>query len=140
MIIGIRRADKNDWEKRVPLIPADVMYLKEKHGIQTLIQPSKIRAYKNEEYEKAIAYFKEVAKLRPSQYNAFYNISRIFAKQENNNESLKWLKTAVENGYYSWEDLQNDRYMDGIRETSEYKEIKNAALKSSASSKSEDSA
>ena len=53
MIIGIRRADKNDWEQRVPLIPEDVKYLKEKYGIQTLIQPSKIRAYKNEDYKKA---------------------------------------------------------------------------------------
>ena len=53
MIIGIRRADKNDWEQRVPLIPEDVKYLKEKYGIQTLIQPSKIRAYKNEDYKMA---------------------------------------------------------------------------------------
>jgi alpha-aminoadipic semialdehyde synthase len=53
MIIGIRRADKNDWEQRVPLIPQDVKYLKDKFGIRTLIQPSDIRAYKNEEYEKA---------------------------------------------------------------------------------------
>jgi alpha-aminoadipic semialdehyde synthase len=53
MIIGIRRADKNDWEQRVPLIPDDVKYLKDKYGIRTLIQPSKIRAYKNEEYENA---------------------------------------------------------------------------------------
>jgi alpha-aminoadipic semialdehyde synthase len=53
MIIGIRRADKNDWEQRVPLIPEDVKYLKDKYGIRTLIQPSEIRAYKNEEYEKA---------------------------------------------------------------------------------------
>ena len=32
--IGIRREDKNEWEKRVPLVPADVRWLKEKHGIQ----------------------------------------------------------------------------------------------------------
>ncbi|MBT8378069.1 MAG: hypothetical protein KJN64_02440 [Ignavibacteria bacterium] len=53
MIIGIRRADKNDWEQRVPLIPEDLKYLKEKYGIHTLIQPSDIRAYKNEEYKNA---------------------------------------------------------------------------------------
>ena len=53
MIIGIRRADKNKWEKRVPLIPEDVRYLKNKFGIHTLIQPSNIRAYKNEDYKIA---------------------------------------------------------------------------------------
>jgi len=53
MIIGIRRADKNKWEKRTPLIPEDVKYLKAKYGIQTLIQPSEIRAYTNEQYSTA---------------------------------------------------------------------------------------
>ncbi len=53
MIIGIRRADKNKWEKRVPLIPDDIKYLKQKFGIQTLIQPSEIRAYTNDQYQEA---------------------------------------------------------------------------------------
>ncbi|MCP4155300.1 MAG: hypothetical protein GY757_46670 [bacterium] len=52
-IIGIRREDKNKWERRVPLIPGDVKELKEKHGIKTIIQPSKIRIFSDEEYEKA---------------------------------------------------------------------------------------
>jgi alpha-aminoadipic semialdehyde synthase len=50
MIIGIRREDKNKWERRVPLIPDDIEFLKNKYGIKTLIQPSKIRAYSDEEY------------------------------------------------------------------------------------------
>ena len=53
MIIGIRRADKNKWEKRTPLIPEDIKYLKEKYGIQSLVQPSKIRAYTNDQYSAA---------------------------------------------------------------------------------------
>jgi len=50
MVIGIRRADKNKWEKRTPLIPDDLKYLKEKYDIQTLVQPSEIRAYTNDQY------------------------------------------------------------------------------------------
>jgi len=53
MIIGIRREDKNEWERRVPLIPNDIKFLKDKWGIKTLIQPSNIRAYNDEEYTKA---------------------------------------------------------------------------------------
>jgi len=53
MIIGIRREDKNKWERRTPLIPDDVKYLKEKYDIQTLIQPSEIRAYTKEQYKEA---------------------------------------------------------------------------------------
>lgn len=59
MIIGIRREDKNKWEKRVPLIPDDIEFLKNKYGIETLIQPSKIRAYPDEEYSNAGAFVTE---------------------------------------------------------------------------------
>ena len=52
-IIGIRREDKNQWERRVPLTPNDVKELKEKFGIKTIIQPSKIRIFTDKEYEKA---------------------------------------------------------------------------------------
>ncbi|MCI0501590.1 MAG: bifunctional lysine ketoglutarate reductase /saccharopine dehydrogenase family protein [Epsilonproteobacteria bacterium] len=48
--LGIRREDKNIWEKRVPIIPDHVKELKEKHGIKTIIQPSKIRIFDDEEY------------------------------------------------------------------------------------------
>lgn len=50
-VIGIRREDKNQWERRVPLTPTDVKELKEKFGIKTIIQPSKIRIFTDEEYE-----------------------------------------------------------------------------------------
>jgi len=53
MIIGIRRADKNKWERRTPLIPDDLKYLKDKYGIQSLVQPSEIRAYTNDQYAAA---------------------------------------------------------------------------------------
>ena len=51
--IGIRREDKNEWERRVPLVPDDVRWLKEKHGVRTLIQPSAIRTFRDEEYRRA---------------------------------------------------------------------------------------
>jgi len=52
LTLGIRREDKNKWEKRVPLIPDHVHELKEKHQISTIIQPSSIRAYADEEYKR----------------------------------------------------------------------------------------
>ena len=48
--IGIRREDKNEWERRVPLVPDDVAELHEKYGIKTIIQPSKIRIFSDDEY------------------------------------------------------------------------------------------
>ncbi|MGE5341043.1 MAG: bifunctional lysine ketoglutarate reductase /saccharopine dehydrogenase family protein [Candidatus Omnitrophota bacterium] len=58
-VIGIRREDKNKWERRVPLVPRDVKELKEKYGIKTIIQPSAIRIFTDEEYARAGAEINE---------------------------------------------------------------------------------
>ena len=57
--IAIRREDKNEWERRVPLVPDDVRWLKEKHGIHTIIQPSAIRIFSNEDFRRAGAVISE---------------------------------------------------------------------------------
>ncbi|MCD6310230.1 MAG: hypothetical protein J7M18_05910, partial [Candidatus Eremiobacteraeota bacterium] len=57
--LGIRREDKSKWERRVPLNPADVKKLIEKHGIHIVIQPSNIRIYSDQEYLDAKAEINE---------------------------------------------------------------------------------
>ena len=58
-ILGIRREDKNKWERRVAIIPNHVSELKEKQGIKTILQPSDIRIFKDSEYKSAGAEIKE---------------------------------------------------------------------------------
>jgi alpha-aminoadipic semialdehyde synthase len=43
--IGIRREDKNEWERRVPLIPHDIAELIVGKGYDFVVQPSNIRAF-----------------------------------------------------------------------------------------------
>ena len=50
--LGIRREDKNEWEKRVPLVPTDILELKEKHSIETVVQPSKIHIFPDQDYRR----------------------------------------------------------------------------------------
>jgi len=50
LTIGIRREDKNEWEKRVPLTPPDVAELQQKLGLRFIVQPSSIRIYADEDY------------------------------------------------------------------------------------------
>ncbi len=50
-LIGIRREDKNIWERRVPLIPRHVEILKKEHDIQTRLQPFPARAFSDDEYK-----------------------------------------------------------------------------------------
>ena len=48
--IGIRREDKNKWERRVPLTPEDIATLRRDHGIEFSLQPFPTRAYSDEEF------------------------------------------------------------------------------------------
>lgn len=56
---GIRREDKNPWERRVPFTPKHVKELIEKHSLNVSVQPSEIRVFPEEEYTKAGATIQE---------------------------------------------------------------------------------
>jgi len=57
---GIRREDKNRWEKRVPIIPSHIKdILNENRDIEVIVQPSKIRVFSDKEYQDAGAIIKE---------------------------------------------------------------------------------
>ena len=48
--IGVRLEDKSQWERRVPLVPADVERLVHEHDLQVCVQPSSIRVYNDQDY------------------------------------------------------------------------------------------
>ena len=51
--LGIRREDKNKWERRVPIVPEDVQMLKKQYDIESTVQPSSIRVFSGEEYQES---------------------------------------------------------------------------------------
>lgn len=51
-IIGIRREDKNQWERRVPLIPAHVRELTQANHLDLRVQSSPIRIFPDEDYRR----------------------------------------------------------------------------------------
>lgn len=56
--LGIRREDKNDYERRVPLVPDQVRALV-RQGIEVFVQPSRIRVFKDDEFSAAGATVQE---------------------------------------------------------------------------------
>ena len=50
--LGIRREDKNPWERRVPLIPVHARELLRKFPLDIKIQPSPIRVFSDEDYRR----------------------------------------------------------------------------------------
>lgn len=51
--IGIRREDKNRWERRVPLTPRHAKELIRRRELDIWVQPSKIRIFHDERYRQA---------------------------------------------------------------------------------------
>jgi alpha-aminoadipic semialdehyde synthase len=58
-LIGIRREDKNKWERRTPLTPDQVTALIQTHELEILVQPSSVRAFADEAYAAAGATLQE---------------------------------------------------------------------------------
>jgi len=52
-VIGIRREDKNKWERRTPLVPTDASDLQTNRGLKVVVQPSRVRVYADDEYRSA---------------------------------------------------------------------------------------
>ena len=52
-MIGLRREDKSEWERRVPIIPQDAAKLQREHGIQVIAQTSATRAFADSEFVEA---------------------------------------------------------------------------------------
>ncbi len=50
--IGIRREDRNLWERRAPLIPAHVRELQGNHPLEIWVEPSAIRVFSDDDYRR----------------------------------------------------------------------------------------
>ena len=50
ILIGIRREDKNPWEKRVPLVPTHVREIVQNNPIEIWLQPSDLRIIPDKDY------------------------------------------------------------------------------------------
>lgn len=57
--LAIRREDKNQWERRVPLTPTHVAALAQQHNLKIVVQPSPIRAFADDAYTQAGALIRE---------------------------------------------------------------------------------
>ena len=75
------------------------------------------------EYDNAISALYKILELRPENPDVYYNIACMHAKQNNLDESINWLKSAIEKGFSDWELLENDNDLENIRSSSDYREL-----------------
>ncbi len=50
--IGIRREDRNPWERRAPLIPSHVRELQQNYPLEVWVQPSATRVFSDDDYRR----------------------------------------------------------------------------------------
>ena len=73
-------------------------------------------AYKQKAaYGKALDAFLEMVGRWPDNAAASYNIACVYALQNEEQDALKWLQRAVDNGYANWERIQTDPDLENIR-------------------------
>lgn len=50
VVLGIRREDKNKWERRVPLVPQDLANLRDNNKLQFAVESSPIRVFPDDDF------------------------------------------------------------------------------------------
>ena len=75
------------------------------------------------QYADAISTFKRLVNIQPKNNIFPYNISCLYAIQNMKNESIEWLKKAIDNGYSNWDHLKKDKDLENIRHTPYFKSL-----------------
>jgi tetratricopeptide (TPR) repeat protein len=77
----------------------------------------------NQEYYKALTIFLDMLKYLPDDAEIHYNIACMYSRLKRVDESIEWLKKAIDKGYTNWENLKKDGDLDNIRDDKAYKEL-----------------
>ena len=75
------------------------------------------------EYDKALELSKAMLTARPEDADAHYFVACIYARTNRIEESIVWLKKAIERGYQNWELIKTDNNLANIRETAFFQNL-----------------
>jgi len=92
-------------------------------SIQALYSLAMVYTVATKEYDKALPLLHKTITLRPDAVNAYYGIAHIYARQHKTEESIDWLRQAVERGFNNWELLKTDKGWESIRGSSSYQKL-----------------
>lgn len=95
--VGIRREDKGRWERRTPLTPSQARLLRDRDGIQFLVQPSNTRVHSDREYVSAGACIDEDL----STCNAVFGIKEIPPEALQANQTYVYFSHTVKGQPYN---------------------------------------
>ena len=77
----------------------------------------------NREYYKALTVFLDLLNYIPDDADTHYNIACMYSRLNRVEESVEWLKKALDKGYTNWESIKKDGDLDNIRGSIAYKNL-----------------
>jgi len=77
----------------------------------------------NKEYDRALALFLDVLNSHPNDAETHFNIACMYSQLNRVDESLAYLKKAIDKGYTNWQRIKRDSDLDNIRDSLAYKEL-----------------
>ena len=72
---------------------------------------------------RALEAFQKLIVLQPDNATNYYNVAVLYALQNNEPDSIAWLKQAIDNGYQNWDLIKTDKDLAGIRNSEDYKAL-----------------
>jgi tetratricopeptide (TPR) repeat protein len=79
---------------------------------------------KNGDLHRALPHAHSALHLQPDNYIVYYNIACIYSLQNKTEESVDWLKRAIDRGFRDWEYLKADEDLKNLRESPHFKELR----------------
>lgn len=73
--------------------------------------------------DMALQYLRKIITIEPDNPDAYYNMSCIYAEQHKTEESIKWLKLAIEKGFHDWMLLKDDKDLESIRSSDYFQSL-----------------
>jgi tetratricopeptide (TPR) repeat protein len=77
----------------------------------------------NKEYQKAYIFYHKILEITPENPFVHYNIACVYALQNRQDDSFKWLKKSISKGFDNWDHIKNDKDLENIRNTSYFREL-----------------
>jgi len=75
-------------------------------------------------FKEAIAHYRDAARINPSfRSMSYYNIACLYSKQSRVEESVTWLKKAIDSGFRDWDTMRADKRLENIRDSLLFKEL-----------------
>ena len=92
-------------------------------SIQALYSLAMVYTVATREYDKALPLLYKTIELQPDMMQAYYGIASLYARQHKSEDSIAWLRKAVERGFNNWELLKTDKCWESIRASSYYQTL-----------------